>query len=62
MMMHDSIVDEVRQAREAYARQFNFDLDAICADLRRKEQESGAVVVTLPKRPVTVISPAIKTN
>ncbi|MEX2317933.1 MAG: hypothetical protein WD669_12320 [Pirellulales bacterium] len=49
--MRDSIVEEVRRARDEYARKFNYDLDAICADLRRQEQESGAVVVTLPKRP-----------
>ena len=51
MLVHDPIIAEVRKARDEYARQFNYDLDAICADLRRKEQESGAVVVTLPKRP-----------
>jgi hypothetical protein len=51
MTTHDPIVAEVRKARDDYARKFNYDLDAICADLRRKEQESGAVVVTLPKRP-----------
>lgn len=50
-MTRDPIIAEVRKARDDYARKFNYDLDAICADLRRKEQESGAVVVTLPKRP-----------
>jgi hypothetical protein len=51
-LMCDPIVDEVRKAREDYARQFDFDLDAICRDLRRKEKSSGALVVSLPKRPV----------
>ncbi|MGA2797428.1 MAG: hypothetical protein ABSE63_07625 [Thermoguttaceae bacterium] len=50
--MRDPIVDEVRKAREDYARQFNFDLDAICRDLRQKQESSGAKVVSLPKRPV----------
>jgi hypothetical protein len=49
--MHDTIVEEVRKAREEYARQFNFDLDAICADLRRKQQLAGGPIVSLPKRP-----------
>ena len=49
--MRDAIVAEVRKAREAYARQFNYDLDAMCADLRRKQQLSGAQVVSFPKRP-----------
>ena len=50
--MRDAIVDEVRKAREDYARQFDFDLDAICRDLRRKQEASGVQVVSLPKRPV----------
>jgi hypothetical protein len=50
--MRDPIVDEVRKAREDYARQFNFDLDAICRDLRQKQQTSGVQFVSLPKRPV----------
>ncbi len=50
--MHDAILDEVRQARENYARQFNFDLDAICEDLRRKQQLSGVPAVSFPKKPV----------
>jgi hypothetical protein len=50
--MHDPIVEEVRKAREEYARQFNYDLDAICRDLRQKQELSGAKVVSFPKRPV----------
>jgi hypothetical protein len=50
--MRDPIVDEVRKAREEYARQFNYDLDAICHDLRQKQQASGVQVVSFPKRPV----------
>jgi hypothetical protein len=50
--MRDTIVDEVRKAREDYARRFNFDLDAICRDLRQKQQAAGAKVVSFPKRPV----------
>ncbi len=50
--MRDAIVDEVRKAREDYARQFDFDLDAICRDLRRKQEASGVRAVSLPKRPV----------
>lgn len=59
-MSRDSIVDEVRKARDEYARKFNYDLHAICEDLRRKEKESGAVVVTRPKR--TPISTALGTD
>ena len=52
--MRDTIVEEVRNAREAYARQFNFDLEAICADLRREQDLSGAKIVSFPKRPPRV--------
>jgi hypothetical protein len=54
--MRDAIVDEVRRARENYARQFNFDLDAICRDLRQKQQASGAKGVSFPSRPVRQLS------
>ena len=50
-MNDDPIVDEVRKAGEAYFAQFNFDLRAICEDLRRRSDERGAQVVALPPRP-----------
>jgi hypothetical protein len=50
-MSRDTIVDEVRRAREDYARKFKFDLHAICDDLRKQEMLSGGPVVSLPKRP-----------
>ena len=52
--MLDPIVEEVRQAREEYARQFNYDLHVICEDLRRSQAASGALVVSFPKRPPRV--------
>jgi len=51
--MPDEIVAEVRRAREEYARRFNFDLHAICEDLREKERTSGAVLVSFPPRRVS---------
>jgi hypothetical protein len=45
-MKPDPIVDEVRKAREAHAAKFNYDLLAICGDLRKKEKESGHPVVS----------------
>ncbi len=48
--MRDAIVDEVRKAREDYARQFDFDFDAICRDLRQKQESAGVPVVSLPAR------------
>jgi hypothetical protein len=50
-MWTDEIVEEIHQIREEYAKSFNYDLDAIFADLRKKEAASGREVVTLSRRP-----------
>ncbi len=49
-MKPDPIVDEVRKTREAHAAVFNYDLLAICRDLRKKETQSGHPVVSRPPR------------
>jgi hypothetical protein len=49
--MTDPIVEEVRKIRDEHAARFNYDIDAIFEDLKRREKESGQPVVTLqPKR------------
>jgi hypothetical protein len=60
-MKDDPIVDEVRKAGEAYFAQFNFDLHAICEDLRRRSAERGVQAVALPPRPVQPTPPPVKT-
>lgn len=40
MGWQDPIVEEVRKARDAYAKRFNYDLDAIYRDLKAKECQS----------------------
>ena len=51
-MWKDPIVEEVRKIREKHAAKFNYDLDAICRDLKEQERKSGRKVVSLPaKRP-----------
>jgi hypothetical protein len=50
-MAIDSIVAEVRRAREAYAKQFNYDVQAMWRDLKERQHKSGRKVVSLiPKR------------
>lgn len=49
-MWKDEIVEEIHQIREAYAKSFNYDLDAIFEDLRKKESESGREVVSLSRK------------
>lgn len=59
-MNDDPIVDEVRKAGEAYFAQFNFNLQAICEDLRRRSAERGVQAVKLPPRPVQPTQPVVK--
>jgi len=51
--MHDDpIVAEVRKLRDEYAKQFNYDLAAICRDLRERQARGNRrVVKRQPKRP-----------
>ncbi len=58
--MHDPIVEEVRKARDDYAKKFNYDLDAICQDLQQKQGKGGRKVVSFP--PKTVKPEAPKTQ
>ena len=51
-MQPDPIVEEVRKIRDAYAKSFNYDLDAICRDLQEKQKAGKRSVISLPpKRP-----------
>jgi hypothetical protein len=52
-MKMDDIIREIREFREAYAKQFDYDLNAIHRDLKAQEaqeQSSGRKVVSLPPR------------
>ena len=48
--MQDPIVEEVRRIREAHAAAFNYDIDAIYADLKRLEANSSVPHVALAPR------------
>ena len=52
--MRDTIVEEVRKVRDEYARGFNYDLHAMCADLRREQELSGAQSYRSPKGRVRI--------
>ncbi len=54
-MWEDPIVKEVRRVREAYAAQFNYDLEAIVQDLKRQEQASGRTFVRFSPRPARLL-------
>ena len=51
-MWSDPIVEEVRGPREAHAAEFDYDLAAICRDLRQQQADSNRKIVTLPARRV----------
>jgi hypothetical protein len=47
-MNDDPIVEEVRKARDEYARRFDYDLDAICRDLQEKQEQPGKQAISFP--------------
>lgn len=47
---HDPIVEEVHRIREALLAQFNGDLEALCAEMRRQAAASGIPSITRPPR------------
>ena len=50
-MAKDPIVEEIRRIRRRYAERFNFDLDAIYADLKERERRGEFSVVYRQPRP-----------
>ena len=50
MKLSDSIVDEVRAAREALARESDDDMEKIVEAARSRQAQSGRDVVTLPPK------------
>jgi hypothetical protein len=49
-MWMDEIVEETRKAREQYAAEFNYDLEAIYRDLKKQEEQSPEKFVSLPSK------------
>jgi hypothetical protein len=60
MMNDDPIIAEVRKIREQYARRFNYDLDAICQDLKGRQKRSGRRVVSFPPKRVLEKAPVVR--
>jgi hypothetical protein len=49
-MFYDPIVEEVCKARDEYAKKFNYDLDAICRDLQKKQKQYDKKLVSFPPK------------
>ena len=56
--LRDSIVEDVRKVRDEHAAQFNYDLDAIFADMKRIETESKEPRVSFGPRRIPKTSPS----
>ena len=50
----DPIIEDVRRARREYAQRFHYDLHALAADLRKREQQHPERLVSFPPKPVRV--------
>lgn len=46
MTWNEKRVEEVRRVRDENAEKFNYDISAICADIRKKQAESKRKIVT----------------
>lgn len=54
-MWQDPIVKETRELREQYAKLFGHDLDAIFADIKKREARSKRKKVSFPPRKPVVV-------
>nr|VFJ47089.1 MAG: hypothetical protein BECKFM1743C_GA0114222_100416 [Candidatus Kentron sp. FM]VFJ48927.1 MAG: hypothetical protein BECKFM1743A_GA0114220_1006412 [Candidatus Kentron sp. FM]VFK08233.1 MAG: hypothetical protein BECKFM1743B_GA0114221_1006311 [Candidatus Kentron sp. FM] len=45
--MNDPIVEEIRRVRDEHARRFDYDLAAICNDIRKQQSRYGDRVIRL---------------
>ncbi len=49
--MTDEIIEEVWRAKDQVAKQFDCNIDALAAELRKRQRASGRKVVNLEKEP-----------
>lgn len=49
-MWQDPIVEEIRELRKRYAESFDYDIDAIFADIRKRQEHSKRKRVSFPAR------------
>lgn len=49
-MWKDEVLEEIHRIREEHAKAFNYDLQAICDDLRKKQDVSNRQLISQPLR------------
>jgi hypothetical protein len=60
-MWNDPIVEEVREVRNEHAKKFNYNLQAIAADLQKQQRASTRKFVTRsPKKPTMLPKAKVK--
>jgi hypothetical protein len=47
-MWKDEVLEEIYRIREEHAKSFDYDLQAICDDLRKKQATSGRLIISAP--------------
>ena len=52
-MKLDPVLAEIRAAREAFSDRFHGDIDAMLADLRKRQAEGGRKSIRLPPKRLT---------
>lgn len=50
-MWKDEVLEEIYRIREEHAKAFNYDLKAICDDLRQSQAASGRRIISTPLKP-----------
>ena len=55
--MTDTIVEEVRKARDEHAKKFNYDLAAIVADIQKQQRASRRAFISLPAKRIKPVTP-----
>lgn len=50
----DPIIEEIHAAREQHARAFNYDIDTIVEDLKRRQEKSGRKTISFPHRRISM--------
>lgn len=52
--MEDPIIEELHKIREEWAAQFDYDIRAMVADLRQRQEAENRTLVTLPPKRIPV--------
>lgn len=51
----DPIIAEVRKARDSYASKFNYDIQAMCRDLKKRQAQNPNKVISLPPKRIKTV-------